>query len=291
MDDFPDVHPTEAQPFFEAITMGELFGTGSRSPAHTTNARVWDAYARNQRRFARPVTDKEFLQRVQAVTHDPFLAGSLVGRRLLCLGSGGGMQSALYAAAGADVTVVDISPEMLALDREVATDRGLMVTTVEASIDCLEAMPEAQYETVIQPVSSCYVPDVAAVYREVARVTCVGGLYVSQHKQPVSLQASVKPSSLGYLLESPYYQAGPLPAVSGSPHREEGTFEFLHRLEPLLGGLCRSGFCIEDLSEPIHGDQTAESGSFAHRSWYVPPYMRIKARRIDANRSTSVQQR
>ncbi|MDG2408944.1 MAG: class I SAM-dependent methyltransferase [Pirellulales bacterium] len=271
--------------------MDDLFGNGSRSAAHATNARVWDAYARNERRFARPVSDKEFTQRVHAVTSDPFLAGSLVGRQLLCLGSGGGMQSALYAAAGAHVTVVDISPEMLALDREVATDRGLMVTTVEASIDCLEAMPEAHYETVIQPVSSCYVPDVAAVYREVARVTCAGGLYVSQHKQPVSLQTSVKPGSLGYLLESPYYQTGPLPAVSGSPHREEGTFEFLHRLEPLLGGLCRSGFCIEDLSEPVHGDQTADSGSFAHRSWFAPPYVRIKARRIDANQSTSMQHR
>ena len=123
--------------------MDDLFGSGSRSAAHATNARVWDAYARNERRFARPVSDKEFTQRVQAVSSDPFLAGSLVGRQLLCLGSGGGMQSALYAAAGAHVTVVDISPEMLALDREVATDRGLMVTTVEASIDCLEAMPDA----------------------------------------------------------------------------------------------------------------------------------------------------
>ena len=260
--------------------MDEPFGTGSRSATHTSNARMWDTYARTQRRFARPVTDKEFAQRVQAVTSDPFLEGHLVGRQLLCLGSGGGMQSALYAAAGAHVTVVDISPEMLALDREVAAERGLMLTTLEASIDALETISAAQFETVIQPVSSCYVPDVEAVYQEVARVTCAGGLYVSQHKQPGSLQASANPGSLGYLIESPYYRPGPLPAVSGSPHREEGTFEFLHRLEPLIGGLCRSGFRIEDLSEPLHGDGNAEWGSFAHRSWFLPPYMRIKARRV-----------
>ena len=262
--------------------MEEPFGTASRSATHTANARMWDRYARTQRRFARPVTDKEFAQRVQAVTHDPFLEGQLTGRRLLCLGSGGGMQSALYAAAGAEVTVVDISPEMLALDREVAADRGLMLKTLEASIDALQAIADGQFETVVQPVSSCYVPDVEAVYREVARVTAENGLYVSQHKQPGSLQASVKPGNLGYLMESAYYTSGPLPAVVGSPHREEGTFEYLHRFESLIGGLCRAGFCIEDLTEPLHGEAQAERGSFAHRSWFLPPYIRIKARRIAA---------
>ena len=153
------------------------------------------------------------------------------------------MQSALYAAAGADVTVVDISSEMLALDRQVAAERRLMLKTLEASIDALGALESSQFETVVQPVCSCYVPDVQAVYREVARVIAPGGLYVSQHKQPGSLQASVKPGNLGYFLESPYYGGGPLPSVTGSPHREDGTFEFLHRWEELIGGLCRSGFC------------------------------------------------
>ena len=66
----------------------------------------------------------------------------------------------------------------------------------------------------------------------------------------------------------------------GSPHREPGTLEFLHRWEDLLGGLCRSGFVIEDLLEPLHAEPQALVGSFAHRSRYVPPYVRIKARRI-----------
>ena len=279
MDHFVDVHPAETQSFSEAITMSDPLGTSSRTAAHTANARTWDAYARNQRRFARPVTDKEFRERVEAVTRDPFLEGPFVNRQLLCLGSGGGMQSALYAAAGAEVTVVDISPEMLALDRQVATDRGLTLKTLEASIDALEALDASRFDIVVQPVSSCYVPDVEAVYRQVARVICPGGLYVSQHKQPGSLQASVKPGSLGYSLETPYYDRGPLPAVTGSPHREEGTFEFLHRWESLIGGLCRCGFTVEDLSEPMHGDANASRGSFAHRSWFLPPYVRVKARR------------
>jgi SAM-dependent methyltransferase len=178
------------------------------------------------------------------------------------------------------VTVVDISPQMLAIDRQVAAERGFDVRTVEASMDDLSALAAAEFEIVIQPVSTCYVDDVVAVYREVARVTLSGGLYISQHKQPASLQASVEPSPRGYEIVEPYYRRGPLAQVEGSPHREAGTLEFLHRWEELLGGMCRAGFAIEDVLEPLHADEGATVGSFAHRSRYVAPYVRVKARRV-----------
>jgi hypothetical protein len=168
---------------------------------------------------------------------------------------------------------------MLALDRQVAAERGLAVRTVEASMDDLSALAAASFDIVIQPVSTCYVDDVLRVYAQVARVTVAGGLYISQHKQPTSLQASVDPTVRGYALVEPYYRRGPLAAVDGSPHRESGTLEFLHRWEELLGGMCRAGFAIEDVLEPMHADERAEIGSFGHRSRYVAPYVRIKARR------------
>ena len=142
--------------------------------------------------------------------------------------------------------------EMLALDREVAAERGLNIRVIEASMDDLSALSADKFEIVLQPVSTCYVPDVAKVYREVVRVTAAGGLYISQHKQPTSLQAEVRPSGGGYHLTEPYYRTGPLPPVTGSPHREPGTLEYLHRWEELLGGLCRAGFVIEDVMEPLH---------------------------------------
>ena len=250
------------------------------SAAHQHNQRAWDALARGERRFTRPVTDKQFAERLAAIRSDAWLKDSIVGARLLCLASGGGMQGILYAAAGAQVTVVDISYEMLALDREAAAYHGLEVVLVQASIDNLSALRAAEFDIVIQPVSSCYVADVTRVYQEVARVLVPGGLYVSQHKQPGSLQAAVEPSATGYSLNEPYYRTGPLPAVAGSLHREEGTFEFLHRWEDLIGGLCRAGFVVEDLIEPLHARPDAKRASFAHRSTYVAPYVRIKARRF-----------
>jgi hypothetical protein len=54
-----------------------------------------------------------------------------------------------------------------------------------------------------------------------------------------------------------------------------GTIEYLHRWEQIVGGMCRAGFVIEDLVEPMHADDTAEPGAFGHRSRYVPPYVLI----------------
>jgi SAM-dependent methyltransferase len=237
---------------------------------------------RRRQRFTRPIDDADFADPLAAADGAGWLNGGVAGLRVLCLAAGGGKQSALYAALGAEVTVVDLSPEMLALDRQVATERNLAIRTVEASMDDLSVFAPASFDVVVQPVSTCYVPDVLAVYREVARVTVGGGLYISQHKQPASLQAGIHPSAAGYELIEPYYRDGPLPAVEGSPHREPGTLEFLHRWEELLGGLCRAGFVIEDLLEPLHGDPNAAPGTFAHRSRYVAPYVRVKARRTGA---------
>jgi SAM-dependent methyltransferase len=197
------------------------------------------------------------------------------GKELLCLGAGGGRHGPLHALAGARVTVVDLSERQLEHDRRAAAARGLALRTVRASIDALAELGASAFDVVLQPVSSCYVPDVERVYAEVARVIRPGGLYVVQHKQPASLQASDGPP---YGLVHPQIEGRPLPPAQGA-HREPGTAEFLHGLEALLGGLCRAGFAIEDVAEPPRADALAPAGSPGHRAWFLPPYLKIKARR------------
>jgi hypothetical protein len=128
------------------------------------------------------------------------------------------------------------------------------------------------------------VPDLAKVYAEIARVLAGGGVYISQHKTPTSLQAAVQPAAGGYELVEPYYRQGPLPKAGAGLLREAGTLEYLHRWEDLIGSLCRAGFVIEDLEEPHHADPQAAVGTFGHRSCYVAPYVRIKARRVRGTR-------
>ena len=246
---------------------------------HEQNRKAWDRLVDRRNRFARPASDQDCHDPLAAVDGLGWLGGNIEGKEVLCLAAGGGRQSAIYASAGARVTVVDISPGMLELDREVARERRLDIHVVEASMDDLRGLTAQSFDIVIHPVSTCYVPDVVRVFQQVARVLKGGGVYISQHKSPVSLQATIKPGDGGYVIQSPYYSKQAVPKVSGTSLREEGCLEFVHRWEEIIGGMCRCGFVIEDLVEPMHAKPESPRGEFGHRAQFIAPYLRIKARR------------
>lgn len=230
--------------------------------------------------FAKVASDDECRQPLKALDSRGWLPPSVAGLNVLCLASGGGWQSILYASAGARVTVVDLSPGMLELDRKEANRRGLSVTTIEASMDDLPMLGDATFDIVHQPVSTCYVPDLEKVYAEIARVSRDDGLYISQHKVPTSLQISHRDDRNRFVIGVEYYHAGPLPKVEDTSYREAGAVEYLHRWDQLVGGLCRAGFVIEDLREPKRADPTAKVDHFGYRGRFVAPYVRMKARRV-----------
>jgi len=261
------------------IAWSDLPKIDAQTRSHNRSA--WDA-RQNDPRFVRTDALPENGDEVIAAI-DPWLLadGSMEGRRVLCLAAGGGTHGPLLALAGADVTVVDFSNRQMEIDRQLAGRHRLTVKTVEAPIDDLSAFANASFDIVVQPVSTCYVRDIAKVYAEVARVLRPNGLYVSQHKQPSSLQAEVRSSGDGYVIRSCADEGHALPPSSElSIIRENEMKEFVHSWDALIGSLCRSGFVIEDLQEPPRGDAWAAIGSPEHRARFLPPYVKIKARRL-----------
>lgn len=251
------------------------------------NRAAWNRLADKRSRFATVATDKEVAEPLKTLDSRGWLPSSVAGMDVLCLASGGGWQSILYASAGANVTVVDLSPSMLALDRREADRRGLSVQIVEASMDDLSVFEERSFDLVHQPVSTCYVPKIEDVYREIARVTRDGGLYISQHKQPASLQITHRTERERFVIGIEYYRDGPLPQTDDVSYREPGATEYLHRTEQIVGGLCRAGFVVEDLIEPYRADPKASVTQFGYRGRFTPPYVRMKARRRSRGDSSS----
>ena len=245
------------------------------------NHAAWNRMVRAGSQFARVATDEEIARPLEVLDGRGWLPASVEGLDVLCLAAGGGWQSILYAAAGARVTVVDLSDQMLAIDNREAEKRRLSIDMLQASMDDLSPLRDEAFDIVHQPVSSCYVASLEPVFREVARVLRDRGLYVSQHKQPASLQVSHRDRRDRYVIGVEYYHEGPLPDVPDQSYREDGTVEFLHRWEQLVGTLCQAGFVIEDLREPLRADRAAQPGDFRHRARFIPPYVRLKARRND----------
>lgn len=244
-----------------------------------SNRAAWNHLADTGSLFARVASDEDCREPLKVLDGRGWLPKSVAGLNVLCLASGGGWQSVLYAVAGANVTVVDISDSMLQLDEREARRRGLKMQILRASMDDLSALNDQSFDIVHQPVSTCYVPKLAPVYSEVGRVLRDHGLYISQHKQPISLQISHRNERQQFVIGVEYYHEGPIPKQQDDSYRESGTTEYLHRLEEIVGDLCRHEFVIEDLREPLRADYKADVTQFGYRGRFVPPYIRIKARR------------
>ena len=220
------------------------------------NAAAWDRLAKAHDALASPACDEAFTDPrnwlgTGGPADRPWLPSSLRGLEVLCLAAGGGKHGPIYAAAGASVTVVDLSASMLDLDRQVARERKLHLELIQSSMDELTMLKNDYFDLVIHPVSSCYLPTLKQVFSEIVRVCRPGGLYMSQHKSPRSLQSSLQPNLNGrYELLFPECQSadnsGALPPAPPSRLREAGTDEFVHSLTDILGGICRAGFSIED---------------------------------------------
>src|SRR5436190_13446767 len=104
-------------------------------PELELNRVAWNGLANEQSPFAKPATDAELAAPLAALDSRGWLPGDVSGLKVLCLAAAGGWQSILYAAAGADVTVVDISDAMLEIDRREAERRGYSMRLIRASMD------------------------------------------------------------------------------------------------------------------------------------------------------------
>ena len=76
------------------------------------NRERWNALARANALFTRPALHLDASTARQKIDPEGLL-GELAGKRVLCLASGGGQQSAAFALLGAHVTVCDLSDAQL----------------------------------------------------------------------------------------------------------------------------------------------------------------------------------
>jgi SAM-dependent methyltransferase len=178
----------------------------------------------------------------------------LRGRRVLCLAGGGGQQGPLFAAAGAEVTVVDNAPRQLAQDRAVAAREGLALTTIEADMADLGALASASFDLVFNPCSTCFVPDVRPVWREAARVLRPGGTLMTGFLNPVVYQVDKEREAKERLLVLRYAQPySDLTSLTESERARYASYhaplEFGHALADQIGGQLAVGFALTGFYE------------------------------------------
>lgn len=182
---------------------------------------------------------------------------SLDGLKILCLASGGGQQGPVLSAAGADVTVFDISKKQLAQDEMVAKRDGLTLKTVQGDMSDLSAFEDEYFDMIVNPVSNLFVKDVRPVWKEVSRVLKNGGILIAGFTNPLlwifdetqeskgilDVKHSIPSSTLDYLPEEEVQEY----------INSNQTIEFAHSLEDQIQGQIEAGFVISGFYEDDFG--------------------------------------
>jgi SAM-dependent methyltransferase len=260
-------------------------GEARRAPAYrTVNRRGWNVLSRTGLSSSRPYGPREFAHAREMLDPQGWLPWGRL-RSVLCLASGGGQQGPLFASLGLRVTVADLAPGQLALDRAVARRNGLDITCVQADMLDLSALRGNRFDLVYQPVSAIYVPDVGRLYREVATVLPPGGLYRVQHWNPVQMQLPYDGGEWwdgeAYRLVHPHDRKRP---QRWEPDGADGSgdascLHWLHTRTDLFGGLCDTGFVITRFREHGPNRPDAPAGTWPHLAHWVPPFLTVLARR------------
>jgi malonyl-CoA O-methyltransferase len=110
------------------------------------------------------------------------LFGPVAGKRVLDLGCGTGRHTLALAQAGAQVTALDQSPEMMAVAHHKL--QGYPVEWLIHSLPVPLPLPDETFALVVAGLVVEHVADVPMLFREAVRVLCPGGRFVLSALHP-----------------------------------------------------------------------------------------------------------
>lgn len=189
------------------------------------------------------------------------------GAKILGLASGGGQQMPIFAALGADCTVMDYSKSQLESERLVAQREAYSIELVKGDMTKRFPFEDESFDLIFHPVSNCYVEDVYPIWKECYRVLKKGGILISGLDNGVCFAFNDEGTKMEYPL--------PFNPLNNKKLYEESVkkgwgIQFSHTLEEQIGGQLKAGFTLKDIYQDTSGE-----GNF--RKYNIPTFFATKS--------------
>lgn len=225
------------------------------------NAQTIDSWVEEGWQWGIPITHEEYVQAVKGrwqmfltptkpVPQEWF--GSLKGKRVLGLASGGGQQMPIFAALGAECTVFDYSLRQLESERMVSQREGYSIRIIRGDMTKPLPFEDGEFDLIFHPVSNCYVREVKPIFKECFRVLAPGGVLLSGLDNGINF-LFVDEEDRSQMCTFPF---DPLkdPELMRQLREEDGGVQFSHTMEEQIGGQLEAGFRLTHLYEDTNGE-------------------------------------
>ena len=237
-----------------------MYGDERNKKYKDINAETIDRWIREGWEWGKPISHEAF-ERAKRGEWDVFLTptkpvphdwlGDLNGKKILGLASGGGQQMPVFAALGAQCTVLDYSPLQLESERMTADRDGYDIRIIRGDMTKRLPFDDGEFDIVFHPVSNCYVEEVRPIWKECYRVLKPGGYLLSVTDHYINY--IVDPEEQRIVNALPF---NPLrnPEQMRQLEEEDAGVQFSHSLEEQIGGQLEAGFVLLALYEDTNGE-------------------------------------
>lgn len=224
------------------------------------NAQTIDRWIEEGWEWGKPISHEEYerarsgqwnvvLTPTKPVPHEWF--GELRGKRVLGLASGGGQQMPIFAALGANCTVLDYSPRQIESERLVARREGYEIEAIRADMTKPLPFADDSFDLIFHPVSNCYVEEVKPIWRECFRVLKPGGRLLAGMDHYVNYLVDDDETAIVNALPfNPLRNAEQMKQLRDA----DCGVQFSHTIEEQIGGQLEAGFRLLALYEDTNGE-------------------------------------
>lgn len=177
--------------------------------------------------------------------------GDLKGKKVLGLASGGGQQMPVFAALGAECTVLDYSEKQLESERMVADREGYEIEIIRADMTKPLPFADETFDLIFHPVSNCYVEEVKPIFKECARILKHGGILLSGLDNGVNYLVDDDETMIVNTM--PF---NPLKNEANRKQLEDSDcgMQFSHTIEEQIGGQLEAGLMLTHIYEDTNGE-------------------------------------
>ena len=223
------------------------------------NSKTIDSWCDEGWEWGRPIDHETFLKAqngewdvlltpTKSVPHEWFLP--FKNCKILGLASGGGQQMPIFAALGADVTVLDYSEKQLESERLVSEREGYGIRIVKADMTKPLPFSDGEFDLIFSPVSFVYVEKVEPIFKECHRILRGGGVllcgldngvnFITNNEEKIENRFPFNP-----LINPEQYE---------SLMADDCGVQFSHSMEENIGGQLKAGFTLTDIYDDTNGE-------------------------------------